>query len=144
MTNTNQRISQIWYPSNGIHGKKGVVLGAYLFYDTSGFFDRMTPEERIAYAAKCGDKIHEGYSDYIEAGVSIAWRRINHQMGCGSHWDTDVRDQYYKMLQQPAGGRHYMIGDQISYHTSWIEGALASAEYALLDLDQRVRAASSI
>ncbi|MCH8336136.1 MAG: hypothetical protein IIC61_09635, partial [Proteobacteria bacterium] len=46
------------------------------------------------------------------------------------------------MLQQP-DGRHYMIGDQISYHTSWQEGAFASAEVALLDLDQRVRAASS-
>jgi len=144
MTNTNQRISQIWYPSNGIHGKKGVVLGAYQFMDTTGFFDRMSPEERIAYAAKCGDKIHEGYSDYIESGVSVVWRRMNHQMGCGSHWGTDVRDQYYKMLQQPAGGRHYMVGDQISYHASWMEGALASAEYALLDLDKRVRAASSI
>jgi monoamine oxidase len=142
MTDTNQRISQIWYPSNGIHGKKGVVLGAYQFLDTSGFFDRMTPEERIAYAAKCGDKIHEGYSDYIEAGVSVSWRRMNHQMGCGSHWDQDVRDQYYELLQQPAGGQHYMIGDQISYHSSWMEGALASAEYALLDLDKRVRAES--
>jgi hypothetical protein len=37
-----------------------------------------------------------------------------------------------------------MIGDQISYHPSWQEGAMASAEYALLDLDQRVRAATSI
>jgi monoamine oxidase len=142
MTDTNQRISQIWYPSNGIHGRKGIVLGAYQFYDTTGFFDRMTPEERIEYAAKCGDKIHKGYSDYIEAGVSVAWRRMNHMMGCGSHWDTDVRNQYYKLLQQPAGGHHYMIGDQISYHPSWMEGALASAEYALLDLDKRVRAES--
>ena len=143
-TSTSQRISQIWYPSHGINSKKGVVLGAYQFMDTSGFFDRMTPEERIAYAAKCGDKIHEGYSDYIESGVSVVWRRMNHMMGCGAMWDTDVRDQYYKLLQQPAGGRHYMIGDQISYHPSWQEGALASAEYALLDLDQRVRAATSI
>jgi hypothetical protein len=37
-----------------------------------------------------------------------------------------------------------MIGDRISYHSSWQEGALASAEYALLDLDKRMRAASSI
>jgi len=142
MTSTNQRISQIWYPSHGIHGKKGIVLGAYNFFDSSGFFDRMTPEERIAYAAKCGDKIHEGYSDYIESGVSVVWRRMNHMMGCGAMWGPEARAQYYKLLQQPAGGRHYMIGDQISYHSSWQEGALASAEYALLDLDQRVRAES--
>ncbi len=142
ITSTNQKINQIWYPSHGIHGKKGVVLGAYAFWDQSKFFERMTPDERLEFAANCGDKIHPGYSDYIEAGVSIPWGRMNHMMGCGTSWSPDARDRYYKMLQQP-DGRHYMIGDQISYHSSWQEGAFASAEVALLDLDQRVRAASS-
>jgi monoamine oxidase len=142
VTFTSQQIGEIWYPSNGIHGKKGVVLGAYQFMDPSMFWDRMTPAERIEHAAKCGDKIHPGYSDYIEAGVSIPWRRMNHMMGCGTHFPGDTRERYYEMLQQPAGGRHYMIGDQISYHSSWQEGALASAEYALLDLDTRVRGES--
>ena len=72
-------------------------------------------------------------------------------MGCGTGWSigmpweessTDLRDQYYELLQQPAGGRHFMIGDQISYHSSWQEGALGSAEFALLELDRRVRAES--
>ena len=103
----------------------------------------MSPRERIRFAGECGDKIHEGYSSYIEAGVSVPWGRMNHMMGCGTRWTPEVRDKYYTLLQQPAGGRHYMIGDQISYHTSWQEGALASAEYALLDLDKRVRAEST-
>jgi len=140
ITNTSQRINQIWYPSHGIHSKKGVLLGAYAFYNQSNFFERMTPEERIAYAAKCGDKIHAGYSDYIENGVSIPWGRMNHMMGCGTRWTDEARQQYYTLLQQPAAGRHYMVGDQISYHTSWQEGAFASAETALIDLDNRVRA----
>jgi monoamine oxidase len=143
ITSTNQRINQIWYPSHGIHDKKGVVLGAYTFFEQSNFFERMTPDERLKYAADCGDKIHPGYSDYIEAGVSIPWGRMNHMMGCGTSWTPEERVQYYKLLQQP-DGRHYMIGDQISYHSSWQEGAFASAEVALLDLDQRVRAASTI
>ena len=143
-TFTSQRIGEIWYPSNGIHGKKGIMLGAYQYYDPTEFFDRMTPEERIEYAARCGEKIHPGYSDYIESGISVSWRRMNHMMGCGTRWSDEKREHYYKLLQQPAGGRHYMIGDQISYHSSWMEGALASAEYALLDLDKRVRAAASI
>ena len=79
----------------------------------------------------------------------MPWGRISHMMGCGTNWgsgqffganDSDLRDRYYKLLQQPAGGRHYMIGDQISYHTSWTEGAFGSVEYALLDMDKRVRA----
>ena len=149
ITSTNQRINQIWYPSHGIHGKKGVVLGAYTFFTQCEFFERMTPEERLEYAAACGDRIHPNYSSHIEAGVSVPWGRMNHMMGCGTNWrigesfdadDSFLRDKYYELLQQPAGGRHYMIGDQISYHTSWTEGALGSAEFALIDLDRRVRA----
>jgi monoamine oxidase len=151
-TATNQPINEIWYPSHGIHGKKGVVLGAYSFLWQAEFFERMTPEERLKFAADCGDRIHEGYSDYIEAGVSVPWSRINHMMGCGTSWSSGLpweegsvsyRGQYYNLLQQPAGGRHYMIGDQISYHSSWTEGALGSAEYALLDFDKRIRAGDS-
>ena len=151
-TMTNQAISEIWYPSHDIHSQKGVVLGAYAYGDQSKFFEKMNPEERIRFAADCGDKIHDGYADYIEAGVSIPWGRMNHMMGCGTNWGeswmfpedsgTSVRDQYYELLQQPAGGRHFMIGDQISYHTSWQEGAFGSAEFALLELDRRVRAES--
>jgi monoamine oxidase len=151
ITSTNQPINQIWYPSHGINSKKGVVLGAYAFYTQSEFFERMTPEERLKFAAECGNKVHAGYSDCIEAGVSVAWGRINHMMGCGTAWgsgrpweesNSSLRDKYYKLLQQPAGGRHFMIGDQISYHSSWQEGALGSAEFALLELDRRVRAES--
>ena len=143
VTKTDQRINQIWYPSHDIHRKKGVVLGAYAFGNESNFFERMSPDERLKYAGACGDKIHSGYSSYVESGVSIPWGRMNHMMGCGTNWSPEDREKYYKLLQQP-DGRHYMIGDQISYHSSWQEGAFASAETALLDLDQRVRAAASV
>lgn len=142
ITRTDQRINQIWYPSHDIHRQKGVVLGAYSFgVDQSDFFERMTPDERIRYAGECGDKIHPDYSGYIESGVSIPWGRMNHMMGCGTDWPEGTREQYYELLQKP-DGRHYMIGDQISYHSSWQEGAFASAEAALLDFDKRVRATS--
>lgn len=142
-TNTSQPIGTIWYPSHGIHGEKGVVLGAYVLFDRVKEWDHLAPKERLQLAAECGDRIHAGYSGYIESGVSIPWGRMNHMMGCGTRWTDAVREQYFKLLQQPAGGRHYMIGDQISYHSSWQEGAFASAENALQDLDQRVRAAAA-
>jgi monoamine oxidase len=144
ISRTNQRINQIWYPANGIHGAKGVLLGTYAFFNQSKFFERMTPEQRIEFAGQCGEKVHPGYAGYIEAGVSVPWGRMNHMMGCGTSWSAEDRDQYYDLLQQPAAGRHYMIGDQISYHTSWQEGAFGSAEFALMELDKRVRAESSV
>lgn len=143
MTNTTQQINQIWYPSHGINGKKGVVLGAYAFRGQSSFFERMTPEQRLDFAAKAGDKIHEGYSGYIEAGVSVPWGRMNHMMGCGAQMSDEDRERYFPILQKP-DGRHYMMGDQISYHSSWQEGAFASAENALLEFDKRTRAEASV
>ena len=139
ITQTNQRINQIWYPSTDIHSEKGVVLGAYAFYKQSEFFEKLTPSERLNFAADCGEKIHPGYKDQIEAGVSIPWGRMNHMMGCGARWPDEVREKYWHRLRLPEG-YHYMIGDQISYHSSWQEGAFASAEFALQDMDQRVRA----
>jgi len=144
ITHTDQKINQIWYPSHGIHKPKGVVLGAYTFgREESAFFERMSPEDRIKYAGACGDNIHAGYSDYIEAGVSVPWGRMNHMMGCGVVWTPEKMERYYKRMRAPEG-RHYMIGDQISYHPTWQEGAFASAEYALLDFDKHVRAESVV
>jgi len=143
ITNTSQRINQIWYPSHGIHGEKGVVLGAYAFWSQSEFFERMSPAERLDYCARAGDKIHPGYSDYVEAGVSVPWGRMNHMMGCGARMDPEDYETLFPRLQQP-DGRHYMIGDQISFHSSWQEGAFASAENALQEFDKRVRAEASV
>ena len=95
--------------------------------------------QRIRIAGEQGNNIHKGYSGYIENGVSIPWGRMNHMMGCGAGWSDEARAQYFLRLQNPEG-RHYMVGDQISYHTSWQEGAFASVEFALQDLDRRVRA----
>lgn len=143
ITNTSQAINQIWYPSHGINGKKGVVLGAYAFFTQSEFFERMTPAERFKFAADCGNKIHEGYSDYIEAAVSVPWGRMNHMMGCGARMTPEGYETHFKLLQKPEG-RHYMIGDQLSHHSSWQEGAFASAENALLEFNKRTRAEASI
>ena len=144
ITHTDQKINQVWYPSHGIHKQKGVMLGAYTFGpEDSGFFERMSPEDRITYAAACGDKLHKGYSGYVEAGVSVPWGRMNHMMGCSIEWTPETREKYYERMRAPEG-RHYMIGDQISYHPTWQEGAFASAEYALLDFDKHIRAESAV
>jgi monoamine oxidase len=64
---------------------------------------------------------------------------MNYIMGCTAQWTEEARRHYYPILQQPTG-RHYLIGDQISYHPGWQEGAVSSAHHALANLDRRVRA----
>ncbi|HKE94510.1 MAG TPA: FAD-dependent oxidoreductase [Povalibacter sp.] len=137
---TMQDIQQIWYPAHGINRRKGVVLGAYTFDPGAGErFARLAPEDRLACAIRQAEKIHPDYGSYVENGVSIAWHQMNHMLGCAAQWDEPLFNQWFKRLQAPVGN-HYLIGDQVSYHPGWQEGAMASAHHAIADIDQRVRA----
>ena len=128
--------SQIWYPSHDINAQKGVLLGAYTWQEKAvKMFEALSHEERLKVGAENGEKIHPGYSKYIENGISIPWGRMNHQMGCGMRLSKEVWDDYFPLLQRPEG-RHFMIGDQISHHSGWQEGALASSEQALQQLNK--------
>ena len=136
---TAQQIMQIWYPSHGHNSAKGVVLGAYVFdQETTEALARLTPEERIRVAIRQGAAIHPDYGKYVENGVTVPWNRMNFMMGCGSAGEYHERQAWFKTLQSPTG-RHYLMGDQVSYHPGWQEGALHSAHFAMAHLDGRVR-----
>ncbi len=136
---TSQDITQIWYPPVGFHTRKGILLGAYTFGDAGGEkFANLSPQARIDLAIQQGERIHPGYGKFIENGVSVPWHRMNHMLGCSARWRPEDRRVHYTRLQQPAG-HHYMVGDQISYHPGWQEGAIRSAHYALADIDRRVQ-----
>lgn len=138
---TTQDITQIWYPCHGIHRRKGVVLGAYIFGgEASARFERLTPAARLEAAIQQGEKVHPGaYRKNVETGVSIPWHRMNHMLGCASEWSPVARQKFFARIQAPVGN-HYMIGDQVSYHPGWQQGAMHSALHAVTDIDKRVRA----
>jgi monoamine oxidase len=141
---TTQNIQQIWYPAHGIHRQKGVVLAAYTFDPASGEkFARLAPADRIKLAIEQGSKIHPDYGSYVETGVTVAWHQMNHMLGCAAQWDDALFKQWFKVLQKPAGS-HYLMGDQVSYHPGWQEGAIASAHHAIADIDARERAAQAV
>jgi monoamine oxidase len=141
---TLQDIQQIWYPAHGIHRQKGVVLSAYTFNPEAGErFARLTPAERIARAVEQGSKVHPDYGKYVENGVTIAWHQMNHMLGCAAQWEPELFKQWFAKLQRPVGP-HYLMGDQVSYHPGWQEGAIASAHHAIADIDARERAGGAV
>jgi monoamine oxidase len=141
---TLQDIQQLWYPAHGIHRQKGVVLGAYTFSPAAGEkFARLAPAERFRLAIAQGAKIHPDYARHVENGVSVAWHQMNHMLGCAAQWDQPLFEQWFRRLQAPVGG-HYLIGDQVSYHPGWQEGAIASAHHAIADIDARERAGGAV
>lgn len=136
---------QIWYPVDGIHKQKGVILGGYDF-GGGMYHTRMTQQQRIEAHLADGEKVHPGYRDLVEKPVTVAWHRMNHMLGCSARWTrvfnggwTHDEETLYHTLQTPVNGRHYMIGDQVSMHSAWMESAVLSAHWAMNDLDQRLR-----
>lgn len=131
ITWTGQEVQQIWYPTNGMYKQKGIILGAYIFFRHNALkFTSMTHEERMQAAIHQGTKIHPDYANQIENGVSVAWHRMNHMLGCTSQIRNVEDDKVFQTIRKPVG-RHILIGDQTSYHTGWQEGAFAAAHYAM-------------
>lgn len=140
---TSQPIEQIWYPPHGVLKEKGIILSAYN-YGGGMRFTNLTQEQRIETALRQGEKIHPDYRQQTEKGITIAWHRMNHMLGCSARWQrsrgrgwTHEEESLYRTLQQPAGGRHYMIGDQVSMHSAWQESAILSALWALNDMVEK-------
>jgi monoamine oxidase len=134
---TNQDISQIWYPEHGTFAKKGVLLGGYSWIPE--IVDRlaaMSPAARIEAVISQGERVHANYRQYIEKGVSVCWHRMNHMLGCGTHWTPEIYDAAFATMQAPTG-RHYLMGDQMALLPGWQEGAVQSAWHAMLDIQQR-------
>ena len=59
----------------------------------------LPPAERIKLAIQQGEKIHPGYGNYVESGVSIAWHQMNHMLGCAAQWDEALCKQWFARLQ---------------------------------------------
>lgn len=140
----NNSSREVWYPPHGIHKDKGVILGAYDF-GGGMHHTMMTQEERIESHLSDGEQIHPNFREVVEKPVTVAWHRMNHMLGCAARWRqsfsgwTSEEEEMYHTLQAPVNGSHYVIGDQMSMHSAWMESAILSAHWAMEDMDQRVR-----
>ena len=116
------------------------MLGACTFNTEHGkYIASLSQEDRVKANIEQGEKVHPGYGNYVECGVSVQWARMNHIMGCNARWSEELFHTSFERLLNPEG-RHYMMGDQISHHSGWQEGALSSAHHAMADINERVQA----
>ncbi|MFV8819773.1 flavin monoamine oxidase family protein [Haliea sp. E17] len=144
ITWVNAPIRQIWYPAHGIHKEKGVILGAYDFAHGIDF-THMDQAQRVEAMLAQGEKVHPNYRQQVEKGVTIAWHRMNHMLGCAARWTDSYREmtseesQLMETLIRPANGRHYLIGDQVARHVAWQESAILATHRALDDFANRLQ-----
>ena len=131
---TDQDITQIWYPANGYHRDKGVLLGAYIWNEEpAARFAKIPPTERLRAAMAEGERIHPGYSSEIESGVSRAWAKVPFQKGGWPEFEDGVPEA----LTRPDGAI-YIAGDQITALPGWQEGAVLAAHTVVNAIGERV------
>jgi monoamine oxidase len=126
---TDHAITQIWYPSHGIHDKRGILVGAYVFRDGEAFANKSL-RERIELALEGGELLHPGYRGQVEHGVSISWRKVRYSSGATTHWTDETRRDEYPVLLEPHGP-YYFAGEYLSYVNGWQEGAVQSAHHSV-------------
>lgn len=142
---TSRDVTQLWYPSQGIHTARGITLGAYIWTTAIGErFTALTPAERRAAAVADGAYLHPSYGQLVGPAASVAWAKIPWSRGAWIRWNEDpsaARDDF-PLLLRPDGPVHF-AGEHASHVTGWIEGAVRSAQAAVAQIAERVRARRS-
>ncbi|NHC14880.1 flavin monoamine oxidase family protein [Motilibacter deserti] len=134
ITNTNMDISNMWYPSSGFHGERGVVIG---YYSSSANYGNLNHAGRVERALMQGAKIHgEKYKQDIKSTFSISWDLVKYQEAAWNSWPSRTNGHYGRLLE-PAGNI-YFAGDHLSHTIAWQHGAIESARLAITKLHERV------
>ncbi|RAJ94020.1 monoamine oxidase [Larkinella arboricola] len=137
ISRTNMDINQIWYPSFGLLGQKGVLIGYYNFYSRAEAVGDMSLAGREKLALEQGYKIHPQYPQEFENSFSLAWQKIPYNEGGWAVYDDTVRRKYYPALLEP-DGNIYFAGEHTTYLTAWMAGAFTSARRVVDALHARV------
>jgi monoamine oxidase len=131
---TEHAITQIWYPSNAYHDRKGILTGCYNFSENAACFGRMKVAERLERARAGAALFNKEFAAGLDRGVAIAWQNMAHIKGGWAQWNnvTNSVHHYNHIIQGTGvdGGKKpcfFIVGDQVSSLPGWQEGAIASA-----------------
>lgn len=129
---TAEQMTQMWYPSSGIHDKLGTLTGTYNYGKIAEAWGHMMPADRLKIARQGAEKLHsKEFADGLGQGITIAWQNIPTQRGGWVEWQNVSSKEFattkmMNILRTGDRGFH-IIGDQLSYLPGWQEGAVISA-----------------
>jgi monoamine oxidase len=132
-------INTISLPSTGWQSKKGVVLGYYHYATDAIEASALTPRERAEFALAAGQQIFPAYRSSFESAFSVAWHRVQYNLGGWAEWTDEGRQTAYPLLLE-GEGRVLLAGEHLSYLTGWQAGAIESAWQQIEKLHARASA----
>lgn len=138
VTATDRSVREIWYPSTGYLGERGIVVGAYPFGPAADRFGAHDHAGREAMAVAAGVAIHgPAYRDELRSSFSVDWASQPWSEGAWAAWPQYGPD--FDRLLEPAG-RWWFAGDWLSRATGWQHGAFESARLTVTRLHAAVLA----
>jgi monoamine oxidase len=142
---TDRLNENLFYPSGGWHGDKGVLVAAY----SSGWtgpdhaerFAALSHEERFQVCLQSVDALHPGRSRELTRPLTVSWSLTPWSEGVGPVGPTfgggpetnGARPAAYTELLRPEGPI-FFAGEHLSYVPFWQEGAALSAHEAMKKL----------
>ncbi len=132
-------INTISLPSTSWQKKKGVILGYYNYQSAAIEVSGLSPAERAEFALAAGEKIFPAYRDSFDNAFSVAWHRVQYNLGGWAEWNDDSRKNAYPTLLE-GEGRVLLAGEHLSYLTGWQAGAIESAWQQMARIHERAMA----
>ena len=83
------------------------------------------------------------YRRHLVRGVSVAWSNIPFSGSGWAEWSRETRATHYAALLQ-GDGPFLFAGEHLSFITGWQEGAIASAHFAIANIDARERVGNAV
>src|SRR5471032_828520 len=77
-----------------------------------------SPAERAEFALDAGQKIFPAYRSSFESAFSVAWHRVQYNLGGWAEWNDKNRASAYPVLIE-GEGRVLLAGEHLSYLTGW-------------------------
>ncbi|MBC9227597.1 FAD-dependent oxidoreductase [Aeromicrobium sp. 636] len=137
ITNANNELGNMWYPSSGFHSKRGVMVGYYNTGSSANTYGALTPKQRLAKALEQGAEIHgQAYKQNVASAFSVNWSTVKHIEGAWVGWRSRT-DGHYDRLVAPTKNV-YFAGDWLSHTIAWQHGGIVSAREVVEQIHQRV------
>ncbi|MGO3363633.1 MAG: flavin monoamine oxidase family protein [Corynebacterium sp.] len=145
-SNTDLAIEQIMFPYDHYNSDRGIVVAYYNNAENHQEFEKLKHADRLEKAVDLGKRIHgDVYGEDISSSFSGSFMKTRYSEGAwidwpsGSHSHND-HPSYLKACEPV--GRMYFAGDHLSNSIAWQHGALESGRKAVMDIHERVGAAS--
>jgi monoamine oxidase len=139
ITRTDQSITQLFYPSCGFLGARGVLVGCYNYGQQAIELGKLAPEQRLERVLAEGQKIHPQYQAEFDCGFTCAWTKVPYSLGAWTGYDEDGARTHLTRFREP-DGRIYLAGEHVSDMTGWMAGAIQSARDVAEKIHRRVHA----